>query len=157
MWNRIRAVLVIATVAVGTAACSDTVGPAASGSNATFASGRGGGVQAAGGGGGGEQRIEARLSATGSTFAKAKGKARFRDRGGEAQLQIEVENLAPGLVVDFLVDGASAGQATTDAFGDARLSLNSDLGDIVPAVSGGTTVEAQVGGTTVAAGSFGSL
>ncbi len=55
----------------------------------------------------------------------------------------------------FLVDGAAVGSATTDIIGDASINLNSDLGDTVPAVAAGSTVEVRAAdGTLVASGSF---
>jgi len=57
-------------------------------------------------------------------------------------------------VVVFLVDGTAVGSGETDAFGAARLNLNSDLGHTVPGVGAWTTISVESGGAVVASGSF---
>lgn len=87
----------------------------------------------------------------------AKGAAKYRNRGGEQELQVEVEvaRRLVGAVYQVFVDDAVVGQVTIDAFGKGRLSLNSKRGATVPVVRKGTTVRV-VGGDaiTVVAGSF---
>ncbi|MFQ5703671.1 MAG: hypothetical protein ACE5HT_06585 [Gemmatimonadales bacterium] len=100
-----------------------------------------------------ETRIEARLSGS-AAFPDASGRARFRDRGGERELQIQVEDGPANAMVTFLVNGTAVGTATTDAIGDASLSLNSDLGNSVPNVAAGTSISVSAGGTVVVSGSF---
>ncbi|MFQ5689819.1 MAG: hypothetical protein ACE5HQ_06070 [Gemmatimonadota bacterium] len=146
MSGRITTAIGAIGLLVGLAACGDSVAPLATDTSATSAAGAKGSRN--------DTRLEARLTSTSSRFPDAKGRARFRDRSGEQQLQIEIENVAPGATVSFVVDGSSVGSAMADAIGAARLDLNSDLGDAVPAVSEGTTVQARIGGATVAAGSF---
>lgn len=147
MYKRLIAVLGAVAIAAGSAACSpDSAGPTAASAAAAKGSGTGGGQTA--------DRLEIRLSApAGSIFANAKGKAKFRDRGGEQQLEIEVENIPAGTVIDFAVGGAAIGSATADALGNASLRLNSDEGDTVPAVAG-QSVDATSGGSPVVSGSF---
>lgn len=100
-----------------------------------------------------ETRLEADLSGVG--YPDADGRARYRDRGGEQELQIEVEDGPANTQITFFVGGDEVGSGTTDEFGSARLNLNSDDGDTVPSVGSGTTVSVEVtGGGVVADGMF---
>ena len=84
-------------------------------------------------------------------FPGAKGTARFRDRTGEREFQVEVQ-VSPrlaGSVFTVSVDGVVAGQMTINALGAGRLSLNSKLGQTVPAVVPGSLL-----GVTTAAGAI---
>lgn len=102
-----------------------------------------------------ETRLEANL--TGSIdYPDADGRARYRDRGGEQELQIEVEDGPANTPVTFLVDGKAVGSGTTDGFGDARLNLNSDEGEHVPSVVVGIEVSVEAGDLVVVNGVFGS-
>lgn len=102
-----------------------------------------------------ETRLEADL--TGIDFPDADGRARYRDRGGEQELQIEVEDGPANTDVTFWIDGSQVGPVvTTDGFGSARLNLNSDDGDDVPMVEGGMIVSVEVtAGGVVVRGVFG--
>lgn len=72
----------------------------------------------------------------------AKGSAKYRDRGGERELQVEVEvaKRLVGTVYRVLVGDAVAGQVRIDAFGRGKLTLNSRRGAVVPVVAKGTVV-----------------
>ncbi len=101
-----------------------------------------------------ETRLEIDLIGS-EAYPDADGRARYRDRGGEQELQIEVEDGPANTPITFFVGGAAVGSGTTDGFGDARLNLNSDEGDTVPSVGSGTTVSVEVtGGGVVADGIF---
>lgn len=115
------------------------------------------GSGSAGGSAGGstDSRVEVILTGRPS-YPAAKGKARFRSRGGERELQIEVENLPPGLMVNFLVGGiAYGGTQTVNALGAARINANSDLGQAVPMTVTGKAVQViTTAGALAASGSF---
>lgn len=100
-----------------------------------------------------ETRLEANL--TGVDYLDADGRARYRDRGGEQELQIEVEDGPANTDVTFWIDGRQVGPVvTTDGFGSARLNLNSDDGDDVPSIGDGTDVSVRAGGLVVVSGMF---
>ena len=87
-------------------------------------------------------------------------KARFEDRGNEQRFRVEVEDATRNQRLDVCVDGQLAGTITVNALGNARLALNSDLGQAVPDVVSGTLVEVRMaaspscGGTVLALGNF---
>ena len=100
--------------------------------------------------GGGQTRI----TLTGSiSFPAAKGKATFRARPNERQLQVQVENVPAlvGATLDVYLGGNSVGQITVGAGGAGALNVNSLT--LPPSVTG-TSVEVKNGGTTVVSGSF---
>jgi hypothetical protein len=143
---RTRSILV-ALVTVGLLGACDSMPTSQSTDSAVAAKGAGNSNN--------EIRLEARL--VGSTaFSAAKGKARFKDRGGERELQIEIENVRPGTMVSFLVGGiAYGGTQTVDGFGAARINVNTDLGDAVPTSVAGQLVQVVTsGGDLIASGSF---
>jgi len=149
MYQQFMAVLSAVAVAGTLGACStDSTGPA---NQANVASAKGSG---SGGDSDSSDRVEIQLAApSGAIFPGADGKAKYRDRGGEQQLEIEVEDIPPGTLIDFFVGGAPVGSATADGLGNAELRLNSDEGDAVPNPIG-QTVEARSGGALVVSGSF---
>jgi len=90
-------------------------------------------------------------------FPNADGKARFRDRGGEQELEVEVEDAhaLAGTTVRVFVSGTRVGNIRLNRFGNGQLNLNSDQGEAVPAVKAGTTVRVRTaGGALVVSGSF---
>ncbi len=92
---------------------------------------------------------------TGAPFATAKGKAKFANKGGERELEIEAENIPTGTVVTFLLDGAVIGTATSNALREVNLNLNSDRGGSVPQSVTGLSVRVQTASAAViVAGSF---
>jgi hypothetical protein len=99
-------------------------------------------------------RLTATLTGT-AAFPAAKGKADWRSNGARRELQMEVENLAPGTRVGFLIGGVPAGGATADALGKASLKRSTQLGQPVPVSVAGQPVEARArSGQTIATGSF---
>ncbi len=99
-----------------------------------------------------------RISLKGSAqFPNAKGTAKYKDRGGEQEFQVEVENVKKlaGKKLSVFVDGNKVGTMRINQFGAGRLELNSDRGDNVPAISGGSKVQVKTGaGVLVVSGSF---
>ena len=141
MSSRIPMAFTIALLAGGLSACRESTSPLSS--DATLARG-----DAAAG------RLELVAS-----FSQGDAKARFRSRGNEQELQVEVEDLRPGTTIDILVGGILVGQETADALGNTNLNHNTQVDGPFPAgfaVAPGTTVIAQVAGgsAVVAQGAF---
>lgn len=133
------------------AACSDSspVGVSATTDSAVQAKGsNGGGVSAA--------TTTIVLSApANAVFRSAKGKAKFAATANERELQIEVENVPAGTILNVAVGGTSVGSMQADAFGKARLNRNSKLGDTVPMSVAGIAVSVTTAtGAVVVSGSF---
>lgn len=92
-----------------------------------------------------------------AAFPAATGKATFKARGGERELQIEVEHIRrlAGKRVVFFVGGSKLGTAKVNALGAARIARNSDRGQRVPAVRKGTKVKVRTAaGALIVSGSF---
>jgi hypothetical protein len=90
-----------------------------------------------------------------AVFASAKGKAKFASKPSERELQIEVENIPAGTAVVFMLDGAAIGTATANTLREARLNLNSTLGQTVPmSVTGKSVTVMTAAGGAIVAGSF---
>lgn len=90
------------------------------------------------------------------TFA-GKGSAKYRDRKGEREFQVEIEAARrfAGAKLLITVNDMIVGDVTLDAFGKGRLSLNNRLGNDVPVVAAGAVVKAiDAGGVTVLSGTF---
>ena len=88
-------------------------------------------------------------------FAGAEGKAKFENKSGERQLEIEVQDISAGTALTFSVGGVQLGTATSNALGNARLDLNSKRNAGVPiSVTGLSVVVRAAGGAVVVAGSF---
>ena len=104
----------------------------------------------------GEQFVIIALTAPAdAAFRSANGKAKFKSRGGERELEIEVEDVRAGTVLVFFLDGAEIGRRTASALGNANLELNSDRGGVVPAsVSGKSVAIRTSSGATVVTGSL---
>ena len=147
MSTKLLGTLSIVALVGSLSACSDQLAPSSSELSADPSA-------LAKGSGSDDGRIEIGLAGS-AAFPRANGKAKFRDLGGEQQLEIEVEDGPVNASIDFLVNGLLVASATTDAFGDGEINLNSDLGDAVPAVGAGTSVEVRAAdGTVVVSGSF---
>ena len=99
--------------------------------------------------------IALRPPLTGAAFARANGKAEFENQGGERELEIEVEDVAAGTALIFYLGTVELARATADAFGNARINLNSDRGANVPASVAGQVVSVTTAsGAMVVLGSF---
>ena len=150
--SRITALLIIAA-ALSAAACSDSVTGPTSPSSVTLASGSGGGTAAAS-----RPVIEAMLTPeSGSAFQRASGKAKWESRDAtRRELQIEVEDVAPGTRLNFMVGGAQFGATqTVDGLGNARIDLSTQLGNQVPSSVEGQRVEVRTeNGALVVSGAF---
>jgi hypothetical protein len=92
---------------------------------------------------------------TGSTsFPTVTGKAKFQRDNGIRELEAQIENAKrlAGQRVRFRVDGQLVGSATVNSLGTARIRRS---GDVVPAVSTGSTIRVRkLNGVLVASGRF---
>ena len=92
----------------------------------------------------------------GPAYRRADG-TKYKDRGGERELEVQIEDVRRlgGKTLSVFVGGGRTGEARVNSVGDALLERNSDLGQRVPAVRGGTRVEIKTpAGTRVVSGSF---
>lgn len=90
-------------------------------------------------------------------YPAANGKAKYQDRGGEQEFQVEIEDVRSlrGKTLGVFVGGNRVGGARVNSLGEGRLELNSDLGQNVPTVNKGTRVQVKTAaGTLVVSGSF---
>ncbi len=93
--------------------------------------------------------------AANAPFAGASGKAQFDTRPGENELEIEVEHVPAGTVVNFFVGDTQVGTATVGTLRETEINLNSRAGDVIPAIAAGTTVSVRTAaGATIVSGSF---
>lgn len=91
----------------------------------------------------------------GAPFATAKGKAKYSNRGGERELEIEAENIPVGTAVEFVLGGVVIGSGTASSLREVELNLNSDRGATVPAsVAGQNVVVRTAAGAVIVSGSF---
>lgn len=92
-----------------------------------------------------------------AAYRAADGKAKYKDRGGEREFEVEVEDVRSlrGKTLSVFVNGLRVGGARVNSLGEGRLELNSDVGQRVPAVRGGTRVQVKTpAGTLVVSGAF---
>lgn len=78
-------------------------------------------------------------------FPKAKGTAKYRNRGGKQTLQVEVENLKSvnGQQLQVNIDGAPAGVIVVSPLGKGTLSLSSALHQVVPPVTAASKISVR--------------
>jgi hypothetical protein len=71
-----------------------------------------------------------------------KGSARFRNRGGVREFQVETENLRvpAGTILRVAVNGQLVGAMTVSPLHRARLNLSTQLGQAVPVIGAGSMV-----------------
>jgi hypothetical protein len=101
---------------------------------------------------------DVRISLKGSSaYPNAKGAAKYRDRGGEREFQVEVENIKSlaGKTLTVLVGDANVGSMRVSSLGIARLNLNTTRGQAVPVIRSGSVVKVKTsGGVLVVSGRF---
>ncbi|MDT5295350.1 MAG: hypothetical protein QOJ76_2230 [Acidobacteriota bacterium] len=108
---------------------------------------------------GGEVRIEARLAGAPIGGLTPTGHAKFRSRGGNRSLEVEVEkvNLPAGTVLSVLVDGVKVGRLTLAATLENEFEIESEHGATVPNVTNTSTVViTNAQGQTILSGAFNS-
>ncbi|MFL6282965.1 MAG: hypothetical protein ACJ74Q_07455, partial [Pyrinomonadaceae bacterium] len=86
---------------------------------------------------GGEVRIEARLAGAAINGLTPTGHAKFRSRGGNRSLEVEVEkvNLPVGTILNVFVDGAKVGELTINSTLENEFEVESEHGQLVPDVT----------------------
>jgi len=91
------------------------------------------------------------------SFPSATGKAVYKVKGGERELQIEVEHVRvlAGKQVHVFVNGALLATPRVNSLGAINVNRNTDAGQRVPVISNGSTVRVRtLGGTMIASGTF---
>ncbi len=145
------AALVACPTSVGSGALEDLKGPGSGGNNPSPVNPVPGAAIS------GEIRI---ALTPGGDFSGIKGKAKYKNRGGERELEVEVENLSrlSGQAVSVCLNDARVGGAVINSFGNAEMNLNSDRGQTVPAVTFGSSLKVWLGascnGSLIASGAF---
>ncbi len=105
----------------------------------------------------GEVRIN--LSSS-SAFASAKGYAKFKDRGGEREFEVELEHLnqLSNQRLAVCVNGSRIGSLKMNSLGRGELNLNSEAKEQVPAIVKNSRVQIHTNNlcsaTLVASGQF---
>jgi hypothetical protein len=90
-------------------------------------------------------------------FTAAKGSAKFKATAEERELQVEVEHVRrlAGKRVVFIVGGKKIASKKVNRFGAAAINRNSQVGQFVPAVGAGTSVQVKTAsGVLIVKGSF---
>lgn len=99
-----------------------------------------------------------RITLSGSAqYPNAKGTAKYKVDGGEREFQVEVENIATlaGTRVSVYVNGTRVGTAKVTTLGTARLSRNTDLGQVVPNIVPGSRIQVKSNtGVLIVSGRF---
>jgi hypothetical protein len=106
---------------------------------------------------GGEVRIEARLAGAAINGLTPTGHAKFRSRGGNRSLEVEVEkvNLPVGTILNVFVDGSKVGELTINSTLENEFEVESEHGQFVPDVTNvSTVVVSNVQGQTIVGGVF---
>ncbi len=105
----------------------------------------------------GEMRI---VLAASSAFPNAKGYAKFKDRGGEREFEVELEHLnrLSGQRLAVCLGNSRVGSLKINSLGRGELNLNSESGERIPSVTQGSRVRVHLndscGATLVASGNF---
>src|SRR5215207_7938770 len=105
----------------------------------------------------GELRIDARLAGAPINGLTPTGVAKFRDRTGNRNLEIEVEkvNVPAGTILNAFVDGVKAGELVPGPTLEAEFELEAERGQSVPNVTTATTVVvSNAQGQTILSGVF---
>jgi hypothetical protein len=103
-----------------------------------------------------ETRIKAQLAGAALNGMTPKGRAEFRARATNNQLNVQVENvnLPDGTILNVLVNDAQIGQLSL-TLRKGEMQLNSGDGQIVPSLTlGSTIVVTDEAGRTIVAGAF---
>jgi hypothetical protein len=106
-------------------------------------------------GGNAETRLRARLSGARIERLTPSGQADFRARTGSSRLNVEVEdvNVATGSLLDVYLNGNKIGTIQVAALTlGGELELNSQDGDVVPAVAKGDVIVVRLGDRALLSG-----
>ena len=105
----------------------------------------------------GEVRIEARLAGAAINGLTPTGHAKFRQRNGNRNFEVEVEkvNLPVGTILNVFVDGSKVGELTINSTLENEFEVESEHGQFVPNVTNvSTVVVSNVQGQTIVSGVF---
>jgi len=92
-----------------------------------------------------------------SAFPSVNGEAKWKSKGGERELEIQIEDATKlaGKRLSVRIGGKLVGHMKVSALGRARLVKSTEAGQSVPASVAGKTVKISTGsGSLVASGSF---
>jgi hypothetical protein len=109
-----------------------------------------------------EVRLRARLTGAAIAGKTPEGSADFRNEPSRSRSRLDVDveqvNLPAGTVLTVTLTHAGAtttiGSITLNAFGGGELDLNSQDGDVVPAIVAGDVITVLNGTAAVLVGSF---
>lgn len=102
--------------------------------------------------GGNRVRLEARMSGGG-----AQSKARYEERTARPnrrKFTFELEKGTAGTVITVKHNGSDLGTRTIDAFGNAKIDVDTNEGDAVGAMAAGDEISVWVGGVQVMSGNL---
>ena len=91
------------------------------------------------------------------SFPNASGKAVYKVKGTQRELQIEVEHIAvlAGKHVNVFVNGSKLASPVVSSLGQINVNRNTERGQFVPNIQNGSTVRVRtLGGTLIAGGAF---
>lgn len=91
------------------------------------------------------------------SFPGATGKAVYKVKAGERELQIEVEHVRAlaGKHVNVFVNGNKLTSPVVNSLGTIEVNRNTERGQSVPIIKTGSTVRVRtLGGTMIASGTF---
>ena len=104
-----------------------------------------------------QTRLRTRLAGASIKGVTPEGSADFRSESkGRMRLQVEVEhvNLPGGTSLDVSVGSQMVGHIVLSAFGEGELELDSQDGDVVPAIQKGDMVVVSNAGMAILSGVF---
>lgn len=105
--------------------------------------------------GGGTKTIISLQPAAG--FSNAIGKAKYKVDGSKREFEVEAEHIKKlaGKTVNVFVNGTMVGSAVADTLGQAHLELSTELGNAVPTIKKGDTVQVKKSnGVLIVSGKF---
>jgi hypothetical protein len=90
-------------------------------------------------------------------FPHAAGSSQYQSQPGQSEFQVEVEHVRAlaGKQLLVKVNGTTVGKMKVSTVGQADLTLNSELGQSVPTITGGSVVKVMTSsGALVVSGSY---
>ncbi len=108
----------------------------------------------------GDLRIEAKLAGAAINGLRPTGEAKFKVKGSERELEIEVEklNLPLNTTLNVFIDNLKAGDLVLSSTMETRLELESERGQTVPnVITGSTATVVNSQGQTVLSGVFNTV
>lgn len=105
-----------------------------------------------------QAKVQTTIRLTGANMGgvRPEGKSTYVSKGNRSSFRAEVSriNLANGTILNVIVNRVRVGRITLSA-GVGSLALNTELGQAVPTISAGTTVNiTNTSGAVIVSGSF---